>query len=99
MEFKYVAKDKKGTGNVNVGKDFLEDLLKKGDDIAPMNTELRKLKDKIQGENSVYTNIILWGGLTVVLVVGGTQLSKWRGRKKIQRASGGARYDVEDREE
>jgi hypothetical protein len=71
----------------------MQDYIQKGDDIAPMNTELRKLKSKLSGEEGVVTNLITYGGLAVLLVVAGTQLSKWRARQKVKRASGGAFAD------
>jgi hypothetical protein len=80
----YEAKDKIGT----------QDLIAKGEDIAPMNTELRKLKDKIKGEGSVLMNVLTYGVLAILVVVLGTQLSKWRGRQKVRRA-GGSPFDVD----
>jgi hypothetical protein len=74
----YQAKDKMA----------MDDYIKKAEDIAPMNTELRKLKSKISGEEGVLGNLIMYGGLAVVLVVVGTQLSKWRAKQKVRRASG-----------
>lgn len=67
----------------------MKDLMQKAEAVAPMNTELRKLKEKIAGEEGVLKNLFLWGGLSVVVVVAGTQLSKWRGRQKVRQASGG----------
>jgi len=63
-------------------------------EVAPMNTELRKLKAKIEGEESVFGNTVLIGVGAVVVVIGMTQLSKWRARARVRRASGNAFEEV-----
>jgi hypothetical protein len=75
----YQSKDKVG----------MKQLMAAAESVAPMNTELRKLKDKIEGEDAVLTNVLLFGGGAIVLVVGATQFSKWRGKARVKRASGG----------
>jgi hypothetical protein len=76
----YNAKDKIAT----------QDYLAKGDDIAPMNTSLRKLKDKISGESGALMNVLMYGGLALVLVILGSQFSKWRSRRRVLKAAGGS---------
>jgi hypothetical protein len=85
----YHAKDKVG----------MNQLIAAGDSVSPMNTELRKLKEKIAGEEGVWTNVALFGGAAVLLVLGATQISKWRGRARVRRASGGGRFEADLDEE
>jgi hypothetical protein len=73
----------------------VQDYIAKGDDIAPMNSELRKLKAKIAGEGSVLTNVLMYGALAVLAVVAGTQFSKWRARQKVKAATGDSPFDTD----
>lgn len=72
------------------GKDKLtmKSLIAAGDAVAPMNTELRKLKDKLAGEEAVLPNVLMFGGGAVVLVIGATQFSKWRAKKRVKMGGG-----------
>lgn len=75
----YTSKDKVG----------MQQLITAGDSVSPMNTELRKLKEKLAAEEGVWTNVIMFGGGAVLLVILATQLSKWRQRARVKAASGG----------
>lgn len=79
-------------------KTSMKDYMRYADEVAPMNTELRKLKSKIEGEEAVLGNILVWGGAALGLVILGTQLSKWRARAKVRAAAGGAFSDGMDEE-
>lgn len=68
----------------------MKDYIRYADEVAPMNTELRNLKKKIEGEEAVLSNILIWGGAAIAFVILATQLSKWRARAKVKAASGNA---------
>lgn len=75
----YSAKDKVG----------LKTLLTTTGEIAPMNTEYRKLKEKIEGEDSVLMNVVVAGAAALLLVIGWTQFSKWRAKARVKSLDGG----------
>ncbi len=75
----YSSKDKIG----------MKTLMEQTEQIAPMNTEYRKLKEKLEGEDSVLTNALLAGVAALLFVVGWTQFSKWRARARVRRMDGG----------
>jgi hypothetical protein len=76
----------------------MAEYIKYADEVAPMNTELRKLKEKLHAEESVLSNVVLWGGGSLLLVFAGTQLSKWRARQKVKQFSGNSFEDKLDEE-
>jgi hypothetical protein len=74
----------------------MRDYIRYGDEVAPMNTELRKLKDKLASEEGVIPNVLMFGGAAIALVIGATQLSKWRARAKVRKLAGSDFDDNDD---
>lgn len=67
----------------------LKELIRQTEEVAPMNTELRRLKKKIEGEENVFTNIAIWGAVAVAFVLIAKKFSTWRARAKVRRFSSG----------
>ena len=84
----YQSKDKLG----------LKEAIRQAEEVAPMNTELRQLKAKLEGEDSVFTNVLMFGGGAIVLVLGATQLSKWRSKARVKGLSSNKFEDALDEE-
>lgn len=62
----------------------MKELIHQTEEIAPMNTELRQLKSKLDGEASVLRNVLIFGAAAVALVLLGTQWSRWRSRARLK---------------
>lgn len=72
----------------------LKDLMAKLEEIAPQNTEYRKLKEKMAGEAGVAGQIAMMAGVILAVVAAGTLLSKWREAAKVKAAAGSAFEDL-----
>lgn len=66
-----------------------DQLMRYGERIAPMNTDLRALKDSIEFQANVGKNLGLLAGAALLLVFGFAQFSRWRGRRRVEAAAGG----------
>lgn len=53
------------------------------DSVAPMNTELRRLKDKLEAQSSVVGNILKWvlAGTAIIALM--TAFTQWRARARV----------------
>jgi tetratricopeptide (TPR) repeat protein len=51
--------------------------------VAPMNTELRRLKDKLADEGAVIGNIVKWVAAGLLLVGALSLIGRWRGRQSV----------------
>jgi hypothetical protein len=80
----YNNKDKRG----------VEDLMAKTEEIAPLNTEHRRLKEKLEFEGSVGSQLGMLAGGILALVAAWTLLSRWRERAKVAKAAGSAFEDL-----
>lgn len=72
----------------------LKDLMAKAEEIAPLNTDYRRLKEKIEFEGSVGSQIGMMAGGILALVGAWTLLSRWREKAKVARAAGSAFEDL-----
>lgn len=72
----------------------LKDLMAKLEEIAPLNTDYRRLKEKIEFEGSVGSQIGMMAGGILALVGAWTLLSRWREKAKVARAAGSAFEDL-----
>jgi hypothetical protein len=66
----------------------LDVLLAKLEQVAPMNTEYRRLKDKIAANESTFANAFGLGAIAVLVVLAATALSRWRAQARVRRAAG-----------
>lgn len=58
--------------------------------IAPMNTEYRRLKDKIEGEGAVLSRVAVISLAAIFVAFVAARLSQWRARSKIEALAGGS---------
>jgi hypothetical protein len=61
----------------------LQRRMKELEEIAPMNSEYRRLKDQIEGEGAVLGRLVMFGGGGLVLVLLAMKLTQWRSRAKV----------------
>lgn len=57
-------------------------------DIAPMNTDYRRLKEKIEDEGSVIGRVLLISLSAIGVALLATKLSQWRARAKVEALAG-----------
>ena len=69
-------------------KATLEQMLRAASEVAPMNTQYRRLKDKIDTEENVLPNILKISAAAIVALVIGTRFARWRQQQRVRRASG-----------
>ena len=60
-----------------------EDLIRKVESVAPMNTQYRKLKAQLEGQQSVFQRLIIVVGAAVGFVILWNLLSAWRARARL----------------
>lgn len=72
----YNAKDEAG----------LKRALADAESVAPMNTELRRLKDKLEAEGAVVGNIVSMVAVGAILLLVVAGLSRWRARAQVTSA-------------
>jgi tetratricopeptide (TPR) repeat protein len=60
--------------------------------IAPMNSELRKLEDKIDGDENVVSRLVGIAALAALVVAALTALSRWRSRARVEGLAGGVSF-------
>lgn len=70
-------------------KTVRDQLIRHGDRIAPMNTDLRELKSSLEFQANVGKNLGLLAGAALLFVFGFAQFSRWRGRRRVEAAAGG----------
>jgi hypothetical protein len=66
----------------------MEGLMRRLEEIAPMNTDYRRLKDKLDAQDNFLKNAITYSGAVVLLLVVGTLLSRWRAKRRVLKAEG-----------
>jgi hypothetical protein len=64
------------------------EMMKYLSDVAPMNTEYRKLKDEIDTNKSILGNALMWCGAVVALVLVLGWFTKWRASAKLSGEGG-----------
>lgn len=52
-------------------------------DVSPMNTELRRLEDQLTLQGEVLTNIAIYGGAIVLVIIVFGLLSRWRAAARV----------------
>jgi small-conductance mechanosensitive channel len=58
--------------------------------VAPLNTEYRKLKERLEETDAVWSNVLRITGIAVVLLVVLQQFFAWRARAKVAALGGPA---------
>lgn len=66
----------------------LEMLMRRLDDIAPMNTEYRQLKEKLEGQQGFVQNALMLVGAVIGFIVLWNLFARWREAAKVKRAAG-----------
>lgn len=72
----------------------MEGLMRRLEELAPMNPEYRRLKDKIDTQANIFKNAFMYSGAVVLLLAVGTALSKWRARHRVKAAEGNPFEDL-----
>lgn len=67
----------------------LDGLMSRLAEIAPMNTEYRRLKEKLDGQKGFLKNALMLAGGVVAFIVLWGLFSRWQGAAKVNRVAGG----------
>lgn len=67
----------------------LEGLMRRLEEVAPMNTEYRRLKDKLAGQEGFLKNALMLAGGVIAFIVLWGLFSRWRSAAKVTRVAGG----------
>lgn len=67
----------------------LESLMRRLEEIAPMNTEYRRLVEKIEGQKGFLKNALTLAGGVIGFIVLWGLFSRWRSAAKVNRVAGG----------
>jgi len=70
-------------------KEMMKQYISYADQIAPRNPDLRRLKDRLETEEKAIPMAIAGGVICVLLVAFLSWFGRWRGRRRIESASGG----------
>ena len=70
-------------------KEMMKQYISYAEQIAPRNPDLRRLKDRLETEEKAIPMAIVGGVLCVLLVAFLSWFGRWRGRRRIESASGG----------
>lgn len=66
----------------------MKDLMVRLEEIAPMNVEYRRLKDKVEGGQEVLYDVVKLAILVIGFVVAWGAFSKWRAKRKVKSLMG-----------
>ena len=71
----------------------MKDLMAHLEEIAPQNTDYRRLKDQLDAEASIFANTLQFAAVGVLFVVLWSLFSRWRARRKVEAL---AKHDLDD---
>lgn len=74
----------------------LDDLLARIERISPMNTEYRRLQEKMSAEENIFKNAFGLAALAVGIVAAGSTLSRWAAKRRVERLTGKNKFEDDD---